>query len=80
MNLSGKQFSWIGDVGVSEASTLGFPAGSRPPDSIAVRSHRTGKVVTFNHTRTAEVNDGGTVYVYEGHSTGGNITLHVYED
>ena len=80
MNLSGKQFSWIGNVGVSEASTLGFLVGSHPPDSIAVRSHRTGKVVTFSHARTADVNDRGTVYVYEGRSTSGNITLHVYED
>lgn len=80
MNLSGKLFSWSRNVGVSEASNLCFPIDSHPPESLAVQSHRTGKVITFNHVRTDEVGDGGTVYVYEGHSSSGNITLHVYED
>ncbi|NBT36017.1 MAG: hypothetical protein EBT03_10865 [Betaproteobacteria bacterium] len=45
--INGKQITWVNSTrGLADASTLGFPPGVLP-ESIQVRSHRTGRVVEF---------------------------------
>lgn len=73
---SGKLFSWSRNVGVSEASTLAFPVGESPA-SIDVRSHRTGRVLSFKHVKTCSRGDDGSYYLY---ASPGGIVLRIFED
>lgn len=54
--IEGSTFTWSGRKGVTEASTLGWTPGSRPPYLLRVRSHRTGRTNLFliRHAPTAE--------------------------
>lgn len=71
-----RQFSWSGNVGVSETSTLGLPPGESP-DVLIVRSPRTARVINFSHTVTRERGDDGVCHVY---TSPAGVVLHVYED
>lgn len=73
---SGKQFSWSGNMGISEASALEFPVND-PPDLISVRSHRTGRTLSFGHVRTMLLSDEGSYHVYESKA---GVILRVFED
>ena len=73
----GKQFSWQGQIGISEASSLGFDAGVNPPMAMRVRSHRTGKVVNLLYVGTNQRADDGGAFVYVAPS---GVAIHVYND
>lgn len=76
---SGEQFFWCGQVGISEASTLGFTPECYPPETITVRSQRTGRDFLFRHVRTVDRSEDSFFYMYVSQETP-TITLHVYED
>lgn len=46
MTAGRSDFTWTGNVGSIEASTLGLPPGV-PPEAIELTSHRTGVTKTF---------------------------------
>jgi hypothetical protein len=69
--LDGSKFNWFAGTTACDGIGFvkhhdGFPTSGRPPARVAVRSHRTGKVVVFDFVELAE--DGETQTLnYEGH-------------
>lgn len=56
LHVNGDLFTWSsgpdgGSVGTSDASTLGFPVGERPPSILVVTSNRTGRILNFRLDR-----------------------------
>ncbi len=78
INCSGNLFFWDERLGSADASTLSIPVGSVLPETIAVKSHRTGRTVSFDLT-DVETLDGGelAIAVYDSRE---GFRLHVYND
>jgi hypothetical protein len=84
-HVNGALFTWFtgadtGSIGTSEASTLGFPVGERPPSILVVTSNRTGRVLNFRLTRRHGAD--ALVYTSEGsgHREKHPITIQVFND
>ena len=57
--LDGSKFNWFAGTTACDGLSFvkhhaGFPTAGRPPARVAVRSHRTGKVVVFDFVEVAE--------------------------
>ena len=69
--LDGSKFDWRnGTVSCDGLGAIsdhpGFPQSGRAPARVAVRSHRTGKVVAFNFVEIADDGEGTVTLNYEG--------------
>ena len=69
--LDGSKFEWSNGRACDGISSIGdhpgFPQGGRAPKEVAVRSHRTGKVVVFKFVEIADDGEGNVALNYEGH-------------
>ena len=68
--LDGSKFDWYNASAAhgmgSISDHLDFPQGGRAPAEVAVRSHRTGKVVAFKFVAIADDGEGNVSLNYEG--------------
>ena len=68
--LDGSKFDWDNASAVHGMGSIsdhsGFPQGGRAPAEVAVRSHRTGKVVVFKFVEIADDSERDGTLRYEG--------------
>lgn len=80
--ISSSHLNWIGFSGFAEADAFKSVADLFAGQEFAVRSEKTGKVVSFHHSHTncATANDFDIEsFVYEGHTEDGNLlTVIIY--
>lgn len=70
MILDGSKFDWFNGSACDGMGSISdhpdFPQGGRAPAQVAVRSHRTGKVVAFKFVEIADDGEGNVALKYEG--------------
>ena len=68
--LDGSKFDWYNATAAHGMGSIsdhdGFPQSGRAPATVAVRSHRTGKVVAFKFVEIADDGEGNVSLNYEG--------------